>query len=430
MTEFVPTSSAVPTPDPLRRVVARRTFLVGAVGGGVALIGACSAGSSSSTPTSTTAASATPSQDAAGTTAAVVAAVKSFLAALTDDQRAGISFPYPTGQTTATVADFSGRVGEQFGDSVWSNYPISDVIRPGLKMGDLTEAQHTAALAFLSAALSPAGYQKFADITNADQVLADSGTNYAAGTANYVLGVFGTPSETERWMWQLGGHHLGITTTIQGTSMSLAPMLTGCQPSSYTVGGQTIRPLAAETDKAFALINALDAAQQQQAILPTAVTDLVLGPGHDGETLAPEGMRAADMNSDQQAMLVDLVGEWVRFAPEAVATAKLDGITSNLADTYFAWSGETTAGSSVYFRVTGPNLHVEFANQGAMGGGPGGPGGAGATGGPGAGPTGGTGATGTPGGTGGGPPAETGVQAGGVNHIHTVYRDGSYGREF
>jgi Protein of unknown function (DUF3500) len=29
-----------------------------------------------------------------------------------------------------------------------------------------------------------------------------------------------------------------------------------------------------------------------------------------------------------------------------------------------------------------------------------------------------------------GPPADTGVQAGGVNHIHTVYRDGSYGRGF
>jgi hypothetical protein len=179
-------------------------------------------------------------------------------------QRAGITFPYPTGETKATPADFSDRVGEKFGDSVWSNYPISDLIRPGLNMGDLTELQHTAALAFLSAALSPAGYQKFADITNADQVLADSGTNYAAGTANYVIGIFGTPSETERWMSQLGGHHLRITTTIQGTSMSLPPMLTGCQPSSYTVDGQTIRPLAAETDKAFALINALDAAQSSR----------------------------------------------------------------------------------------------------------------------------------------------------------------------
>jgi hypothetical protein len=379
---------------------------------------ACDTGSGSSSATPSASASAAATGDAAGTTAAVVAAATSFLATLTEAQRSGITFPYPTGQTTATVADFSGRVGERFGESVWSNYPISDVIRPGVKMGDLTEAQHTAALRFLSTALSPAGYQKFADITNADQVLADSGTNYAAGTANYVMGIFGTPSTTQRWMWQLGGHHLGITTTVQGTSMSLAPMLTGCQPSSYTVGGQTIRPLAAETDKAFELINSLDAAHKQQAILPTAVTDLVLGPGHDGETLPPAGLQASAMSSEQQTMLLDLVNEWVGFAPVTVATAKMNDIKGHLSDTYFAWSGETTAGSSIYFRVTGPNLHVEFANQGAMGGAGGGPGGAGAK------------PAGSPTGTAAGPPAETGVQAGGVNHIHTVYRDDSYGRDF
>jgi hypothetical protein len=73
-------------------------------------------------------------------------------------------------------------------------------------------------------------------------------------------------------------------------------MLTGCQPSSYTVGGQTNRPLAAETDKALALINSLDATHKQQAILPTAVTDLVLGPGRDGETLPPAGLQASAMS--------------------------------------------------------------------------------------------------------------------------------------
>jgi Protein of unknown function (DUF3500) len=245
MTDSVRSTSDRPSapPDPLRRVVARRTFLVAAVGGGVALAAACGTASQGSSVASSSAAPSAAPQDAAATTAAVVAAANTFLATLTDQQRAAINFPFPTGVTTATTADFSGRVGEKFGESLWSNYPISDVIRPGIKMGDLTEPQHTAALHFLGAALSPAGYTKFANITNADQVLADSGTNYAAGTANYVMGFFGTPSETDRWMWQLGGHHLGITTTVQATSMSMAPMLTGCQPSSYTVEGKTIRPL-------------------------------------------------------------------------------------------------------------------------------------------------------------------------------------------
>jgi hypothetical protein len=165
-------------------------------------------------------------------------------------------------------------------------------------------------------------------------------------------------------------------------------------------------------------MNALDATQQKQAILPTAVADLVLGPGHDGETLPPAGLQASSMTTEQQTMLVDLVGEWVGFA----------------------WSGATTPGNSIYLRVTGPNLHLEFANQRAGAGGPGGgPGGAGGgPGGPGAGGDPGTGAT--PSSTAAAAPTSahvgatgaadgrTGVQAGGVNHIHTVYRDGSYGR--
>ena len=47
----------------------------------------------------------------------------------------------------------------------------------------------------------------------------------------------------------------------------LAPTHTGAQPATYTMAGRTVRPLGDENDKAFALINALTAEQQKQAIL-------------------------------------------------------------------------------------------------------------------------------------------------------------------
>ena len=53
--------------------------------------------------------------------------------------------------------------------------------------------------------------------------------------------------------------------------------------------GETIRPLGKENDKAFALINALDAAQRKQAILTYRVTDLVLGPGRTESGFSPKG---------------------------------------------------------------------------------------------------------------------------------------------
>ena len=111
-------------------------------------------------------------------------------------------------------------------------------------------------------------------------------------------------------MLQFGGHHLAINLTIRGNDATMAPSLPAAQPASFTIEGKTVRPLGDENDKAFALINALDAKQQSQAILPSRVADLVLGPGNDGKTIQPEGIRASALSAQQQNMLWDIVHEW------------------------------------------------------------------------------------------------------------------------
>ena len=59
----------------------------------------------------------------------------------------------------------------------------------------------------------------------------------------------------------------------------------------------------------MALLTALDEEQRKQAILNYRVSDLVLGPGKDGETIQPEGLKASGMNDKQRAMLFDLISE-------------------------------------------------------------------------------------------------------------------------
>jgi hypothetical protein len=71
----------------------------------------------------------------------------------------------------------------------------------------------------------------------------------------------------------------------------MTPTLTGAQPALYTSNGKTVRVLAQENDKAFALLNALDETQRKQAILNYRVNDLVLGPGQAGVTIQPDGPR-------------------------------------------------------------------------------------------------------------------------------------------
>jgi hypothetical protein len=97
----------------------------------------------------------------------------------------------------------------------------------------------------------------------------------------------------------------------------------GGAAARYTLNGQTIRPLGDENDKAFALINALDAAQQKQAILNYRVSDLVLGPGEDGKTIQPEGILASALTASQQTMLLDIAHEWVGILNDEAAAAKM-----------------------------------------------------------------------------------------------------------
>ena len=247
--------------------------------------------------------------------------------------------------------------------------------REGLRLADLTPAQRIAVNTLLSAALSEGGLRKVTDIMRGDEVLkrnaagrggggARGGGGVIFGEDEYFLSFVGTPSVTTPWMLQFGGHHLAINLTMAGSQATMAPSLPATQPATFTVEGRTVRPLGNENDKSFALINALDEAQRKQAILGSRVADLVLGPGQDGRTIQPEGIRASALTPAQQTMLLDIVREWAGIQNDAFAEPRMAEIRTNLPETYFAWSGPTDNGSVAYFRIQGPTLVIEYAPQG------------------------------------------------------------------
>ncbi len=249
----------------------------------------------------------------------------------------------------------------------WSNFPTGIFQRNGLKIGSMTTAQKTALWAMLSAVLSPEGFQKVSRIVSADDQL--GGGSY--GTNEYYVSFVGTPSLTGKYLLQFGGHHLAINATIKGSLATIAPALPGAQPSSYTYNSRTVRPLGDEYDLSFALLNSMTTTQKASAVLSSSVSDLVLGPGKDGVTVLPEGIKASDLTTAQRAILLDLIGKYVYIVHEDAGAAKMATVTANLADTasptYFSWRGPTTVGSAAYFRVQGPDLFIEFSPQ-SMGG--------------------------------------------------------------
>ena len=138
----------------------------------------------------------------------------------------------------------------------------------------------------------------------------------------YYVSILGTPSATAPWMLQFGGHHLAVNVTIDGARGILTPTLTGAQPALFTLDGKTIRPLGRESDLAAELLNALDDNQRKQAVLGFRVADLVLGPGQDGKTIQPEGLKATALNAKQRDMLLQIMSEWVGIVHESAAAAR------------------------------------------------------------------------------------------------------------
>ncbi|HVW08652.1 MAG TPA: DUF3500 domain-containing protein [Bryobacteraceae bacterium] len=322
-------------------------------------------------------------------TARIVGAANAFLSTLDDQQRARVMFA------------FDDREQRQR----WSNFPISMVPRAGIGIKDMTEPQRKAAMALVASALSQRGYEKVLQIMEGDEV---NKNNEAAGGGRgggrgpggpppggrgpggpppggrgrgpggpggglqfgkdlYFISILGTPSEKMPWMLQFGGHHLALNITIAGEHGVLTPSLTGAQPAIYTQDGKTVRPLAGESDKAIALLNALDENQRKQAILGFQMRDLVLGPGQDGKTIQPEGLKASGMTDKQRAMLLDLVSEWAGIVHESAAAERMAELKAEVNEMWFAWSGPTTVvpGSNItaYYRVQSPHLVIEYAPQ-------------------------------------------------------------------
>jgi len=244
----------------------------------------------------------------------------------------------------------------------WTNLPQRSG-NGGVALGKCNEEQIKAFCDLMATLLSKEGYDKICHIMLADDQLLDGGNPRPGfGTEDFFVVLFGEPSASEPWGFQLDGHHLGLNLSIHGDKITLAPSHTGAQPIKFKIGDKEIRPLAAENDIAFKLVGSLSDDQRKSAILSDAKGNLAAGPGND-QIPKLNGLSCDTFTEPQRKLLEQLIVQWVGILPTEPATLRMDALKQEFSDMKFGWRGGTANGDAIYYSVQSPTLLIEYAAQ-------------------------------------------------------------------
>jgi len=253
------------------------------------------------------------------------------------------------------------------------------VRKEGLAFADMNDAQRIGGHALIACALSSQGYDKAAGVMRVadihrglnDPTLTALRENRPGmpsvqiGATWYWLAIFGEPSATDPWQVQLEGHHLVLNFTFVGSQVSVTPAMFGARPAVVENGpyaGWNV--LSFEKRRGVALLDALSPEQRNVAVLsPSIPEDIFTSPLRNEAITGFQGISGSSLDDAQQALLWQLVAEYVRNHDPEVAEQKLAGIRADgVARLHFAVMGPTTDGA-LYYRVHGPSVLIEFDNS-------------------------------------------------------------------
>jgi hypothetical protein len=289
--------------------------------------------------------------------AQIVSLAEAFKATLTSTQLA-------TTQLTYTKANAQK----------WSNLPAGLSARNGISLGSLSATQLAAfrnlMVAVLALGTVNEGYDEMVGNLVADDYLKTIGGGNDYGASAYYISILGTPSATGLWAILFTGHHYTQPYTFNaGAYTGVTPAFRGTEPqAAVTAGGRSYQAFEQERVAFAALLNGLSSAEQTTAKLSSTFSDLVLGPGKDAQfPTAKVGVQVGTLSSDKQTLVLNAIKLYVNDVAPAPAATILAKYTAELANTYVAFSGNTSmSASNDYVRIDGPSVWIEFSYQGGV----------------------------------------------------------------
>jgi hypothetical protein len=289
------------------------------------------------------------------TAATMLKAATTFVDSLTPEQKARAVFP------------FDGDERER-----WHFIPNEMFPRKGLMLKDMTEQQRRFAHDLLRSGVSARGYVKVTSIMELEDILKiteNNGGRFARNKEEYLFSIFGTPAAKGKWGWRFEGHHVSLRFTVvdgaAASNVSSSPSFLGSNPAEVMEGEKKgLRILADEEDAARALVMALPAELQRQAVTNSvAPGDILTMNKNDIAPLPEQGVLYSAMAPKQQELFTHLIDVYASNMETDIAAERMTRIkNAGMGRIRFAWLGDTEKGKKHYYVVQGPTFLIEYDN--------------------------------------------------------------------
>ncbi|MFF4116245.1 DUF3500 domain-containing protein [Streptomyces sp. NPDC001714] len=246
----------------------------------------------------------------------------------------------------------------------------------GIRLEEVDEKTRDQVFRLVAACLSPAGYRKVRDIMRVNGFLGELvDLPRILNEHSYNINIFGTPSVTEPWGWNLWGHHLAVNCLLIGGRQVLTPVFFGSEPNHVDRGEHEGLSLFDEQERAgLAFVRDLTPGQAERAVLFHRKRDPDLPPGRlhhadelhlagafqDNRVIPYEGVPGAELHPAQRDALIDLVALFLDYQPDGPRKARMADVRRHLDETYFCWIGGRGDEDAFYYRVQSPVVLVEF----------------------------------------------------------------------
>lgn len=196
---------------------------------------------------------------------------------------------------------------------------------------------------------------------------------------NFLL--FGTPSTTEAWGWNMYGHHLCLNVFLKGSQIVISPTFTGAEPNVVDdgefYGTQILHP---EGDLGLKLMQSLPESQQKRAQIFKKLRDPdmkqtgdltvdrwnrddqrhLCGAFRDNRIVPYEGVRVSEFTSEQKNLILDIAEQFLLYHPKKAREIRKAQIKEHFDNAYFSWIGEYGDYDPFYFRIQCPIIIFEF----------------------------------------------------------------------